>query len=229
MCLAPEVDLVAGAAITVFAVDAIRHSREGRTLPLALLPAVFAVHTFASAFVWWGARGVVPASVGDAAADFFMFIAFVFLPIYLPLSVLALEPHGWRRDALFALTGAGAVSGIDYLAGLIDGRAGYVTCDFYIDYTIDGVSAISGALYLLATCGALLLSGQRPLFIWGIVNAAGVAVLSIAAARGLPSLWCFLAACTSFFVAWYLRQLDAARAAGEPPPWRERELEPAGS
>ena len=117
MCLAPEVDLVAGAAITVFAVDAIRHNRAGRTAPLALLPAVFAVHTFTSAFVWWGLRGVVPQVVGDAATTFFMFIAFVFLPIYVPISVFLLEPKGWRRDALLLLAGAGTVSGIDYLLG----------------------------------------------------------------------------------------------------------------
>jgi hypothetical protein len=222
MCFSPEVDLVAGAAITVFAIDALRHNHAGRTTPLALLPAVFAVHTFTSAFVWWGAQGVVPQAVGDAAASFFMFIAFVFFPIYAPLSVLLLEPRGWRRDALLVLTGAGTISGIDYLLGLFDGRGDFVACSFYIDYTVDGVASISGVLYVIATCGAFLLSGQRPLFIWGIVNAAGVAVLAVTAQRGLPSLWCFLAACTSFFVAWFLRRLQASRAAGEPWPWEDR-------
>jgi len=219
MCLGPEVDLIAGTAITVIAADALRHNRAGRTLPLSLLPAVFAVHTFTSAFVWWGERGVVPAAVGDAAVSFFMFIAFVFLPIYVPFSVMLLEPRGWRRDALLALTGAGVFSGADYMIGLVDGRGDAVACNLYIDYTIDGVSSVSGVLYLIATCGAFLLSGQRPLFIWGIVNAAGVAVLSVMAQRGLPSLWCFLAACTSFFVAWFLRQVESARAAGGPWPW----------
>ena len=228
MCLAPEVDLVAGAAITVFAVDAIRHNRAGRTAPLALLPAVFAVHTFTSAIVWWGLRGVVPQAVGDTATTFFMFIAFVFLPIYVPISVFLLEPKGWRRDALLLLAGAGTVSGIDYLLGMFAGRGDAVACNFYIDYTIDGVSSISGVLYLIATCGAFLLSGQRPIVIWGVVNAVGVAVLSVAAQRGLPSLWCFLAACTSFFVAWYLRQLQQQRSAGQPWPWESPVREPVG-
>ena len=51
MCLSPEVDLAARILISVVAVDAIRHNRHGRTLPLALLPGIFALHSFASMFV----------------------------------------------------------------------------------------------------------------------------------------------------------------------------------
>ncbi len=226
MCLAPEVDLVASLVIGVVAVDAIRHSHSGRTLPLALLPAVFAVHTLTSAFVWWGAQGVVPTRVGEIAANIFIFIAFVLFPVYLPISILLLEPRGWRRDALLVLAGAGVVSGVDFLLGILNGRASAVACDFYIDFQITGTTSIAGILYVVATCGALLLSGVRPLFYWGIVNAAAVAVLAVLANRGLPSLWCFLAACTSVFVAWYLRELERQRRAGGPWPWEPVAPEP---
>lgn len=220
MCLSPQVDLVAGVAITVVAVDAIRHSRSGRTVPLALLPAIFAVHTFTAAFVWWGAQGVVSPAVGEAAAWFFMFVAFALLPIYVPVSILLLEPHGWRRDALLLLAGAGAVAGIDFLIGLVEGQGRAVACDFYIDYQILGSATISGLLYVAATCGAMLLSGYRPLMYWGVLNVVVVLALSAAAKQGLPSLWCFWAAITSLFVAWLMRRLEREHTEGDPWPWQ---------
>lgn len=229
MCLAPEVDLVAGAAITVVAVDALRHNPHRRTAPLALLPGIFAVHTFTSAAVWWGLQGRIPQSLGDAAAGFFMFIAFILLPVFVPVAVLLLEPPGWRRYALTALLGAGVLSAAEYLNGLVSGRASAAACDFYIDYSIGGVSTYTGALYVLATVGALLLSGDRVLASWGVVNVGAIAVLMVTARAGLPSLWCFWAACTSVFVAFYLRRLQRRHAAGDPWPWQDPDRSSAPS
>jgi hypothetical protein len=219
MCFSPQVDVVAGVGLTIVAIDTLRHTRSGRTLPIALLPAIFAFHTFVSAFVWWGAQGVVPQVVGDVAANTFMFIAFVFFPIYLPISILILERPGWRRDVLLALAGAGVIAGAIFLVGLLDGRGSAVACDYAIDFRVLGLTNAPVLLYVLATCGAMLLSGYRPIFIWGICNIVAAAFLSVAATRGFPSLWCFWAAITSVFIAWFIRRLSRAHDNGEPWPW----------
>jgi len=219
MCLSPQVDFVAGTAMTVVAVDALRHCHRARMLPVALLPAIFAVHTFTSAIVWLGLRGEVSEWVGTASAWFFMFVAFAMLPVYVPAAVMLLEPPGWRRNTLLLLTGAGAVAGIDFFVGLTEGRGTAAACDFYIDYTILGSAGVSGVLYVAATCGAMLLSGQRPLLYWGIANVVAVAALVASVRQGLPSLWCFWAALTSVFVAWFVRRVDR-REPKDPWPWQ---------
>jgi len=222
MCFSPEVDLVAGAAIAVVAVDAARHCRSWRTAPLAALPAIFAVHTLTSAVVWWGLRGDVPAPCGQVGTQVYLIIAFVLLPIYVPIAVLLLEPPGGRRWLIGVLAAAGAVAGIDFLTGLLGGRGEATAHDFYIDFNVPATSTMAAVLYVTATCGALLLSGQRPLVIWGVTNVVVVGALALTASQGLPSLWCFWAACTSVFIAWYLRSIDrpaavdSARVAVEP-------------
>jgi len=208
MCLAPEADLVAGAAIAVVAVDAARHCRSWRTAPLAALPAIFAIHTLISAFVWWGLRGDVPAPLGQAAVQAYLVVAFVLLPVYVPIAILLLEPPGVRRWLIGVLAAAGAVAGIDFLTGLLGGRGEATACDFYIDFNVPATSSLAAVLYVVATCGAPLLSGQRPLVFWGAMNVVVVGILALAASHGLPSLWCFWAACTSGFIAWYLRTID---------------------
>lgn len=220
MCLAPQVDVIAGTAMAVVAVDAVRHCRDLRTAPLALLPAIFAFHTLTSAVVWWGLQGVVSASVGSSATQLFLAIAFVLWPVYLPMAILLIEPPGWRRSALVGLLGLGVYSSVTFLVPLLAGQGSAQACPYYIDFEIAGVDMMSSVLYLVATCGALLLARDRHLVLWGWMNVAAVGLLILMAGRGLPSLWCFWAACTSVFVAWLLRSIEASRARGEPPPWQ---------
>lgn len=219
MCFSPEADVIAAVLISAVAVDALRHNRSPRTAPLALLPALFAVHTLSSAFVWWGLAGDVPTRVGSAATAFYLGVAFALLPVLVPVAIGLLEPPGWRRPALAALGLAGAYTSAVFLIGLADGRGAVTACSYYLDFRISGVSTVAGVMYVVATCGALLLSGQRPLVIWGITNAVVVGVLALAEGAGLPSLWCFWAAGSSIVIAWYLRSLARARERGASWPW----------
>lgn len=218
MCFSAGFDLAAGTVITVVAIDTLRRNESARTLPLAIIPAVFAAHTLMSGALWLSFNGAISPQAGTAAAWAYMLVAFVLLPILIPLSVLLLEPPGWRRFALVALTGAGVVSGLGYLIGLVGGSGSAQACGWYIDYWIEAPVPFSGVLYLIATCWALLLSGYRPLFLWGLTNVLVVVVLSDAVPRGLPSLWCLWAAVTSFFVNGFLRDLNRSRAIGEKGP-----------
>ena len=219
MCLSPEVDLAAGIIISVVAVDAIRHNRHNRTLPIALLPGVFALHSFASLFVWWSFQGTVPDSIGKAATGLYIFIAFVLLPIYVPLATLLVEPHGWRRHVLQGFTVIGTIAGLVYLYYIVQGQGTVQECTAYLDFHVAGPSWLMSAFYGAATCGAMLFSGYRPLFIWGVLNCIAIVVLNERLSHALPSLWCLWAACTSFFVSWFLRDLIKLRHAGGSWPW----------
>src|SRR3982074_3773992 len=91
-------------------VDACRNLR-GRSshLLLATLPLLLGVHQLIEAFVWWGLQGQVSWDVGRVALWLYLLIAFVVLPVFVPLSVRALEPTPQLRLRMipFALLGAG--------------------------------------------------------------------------------------------------------------------------
>ena len=207
MCLTPEVDVVTSVAIGALAIDALRHNNNVRTLPIALVPAIFSVHTFSSAVVWWGHSGAVSPHWGDVAAQFFIAIAFVLLPIYVPLAVLCMEPIGWRRFVLSLFSLGGVVAGLAYAHHIAIGDSSAVVCNRYVDYHVSGVSFSFGILYDLATLGAVFVSSYRVLQYWGAVNVVAIWILAILDSHGLPSLWCFWAACTSGFIAWLMRSL----------------------
>lgn len=223
MCLSPEVDLVAASAITIVAVDALRHNQNLRSLPIALLPTIFAVHTFSDAFVWWGAQGKVSTNIADAAAWIYLFIAFSLLPIFVPIATYLLEPKGWRRNLLAIIIFSGILSGVDSLISMNERITTVEACNLYVDYHVGGTSALAGTFYMIATVGAMLVSGQRHLFNWGILNLIVVLSLGIWENHKLPSLWCFWAAITSVFVAWFIRDIKREHEKGKAWPWRRRE------
>jgi hypothetical protein len=219
MCLSPELDLTVGVIISGVAIDAIRHNRHNRTLPLALLPGIFAVHSFASAFVWWSLQGSVSSTVGTIASNLYIFIAFVLLPIYVPVVTLLVEPHGWRRTVLKGFSVIGLIAGSSYFYYVLKGQGSVQECTAFLDFHVSGPSWVMSGFYGLATCGAMLFSGYRPLFYWGVLNCVAIVILNYRLAHALPSLWCLWAASTCFFVSWFLRDLIKQRASGEPWPW----------
>lgn len=205
MCFSPEVDLAAGIVIGAVGLDAMRHVRSPAERPLAVLPLVFAGHQLIEAVVWWGLQGKVPSSLGHAAEWLYLAIAFGVLPILVPLAVGALDPVAHRlRTATFAAVGTGVAVALMY--AVVRGPIVATINGHYISYDVGlwhGGTLV--VLYVLATCGALLVSDHAHVRAWGVINLAAVAVLAWVNAAGFISLWCAWAAITSIAIALHLR------------------------
>lgn len=207
MCFSPQADLVGGLVIGGIGVDVFRHvnGRRGH-LALAALPLVLGLHQIDEAFVWWGLQGHVSATVGHVATWIYLLLAFVVLPTYLPLAVLALEPAGRRRQAMVVFAVLGAVVSIVLLAAMIRGPVEATLGHNHLGYKTDlSAGVLVVAAYVLATCGSLILSGYRDIAIFGIVNLIAVAVLAKLTIDGFASLWCGWAALSSAAFAIHLR------------------------
>ena len=205
MCFSPEADLAAGVLVSVVGIDAIKRARSPEELPLAALPLLFGVHQLIEAFVWWGLEGKVPASLGDTAIWIYLAIAFL-LPLWVPLAVRGVEPSPGRRPIITVLVGAGLIVSLVLLGTIVWGPVDATVVGHHISYSVDipGGGAI-GVLYVVATCGALLLSSDRWIRYFGISNVLAVVVLVWLTVGGLTSLWCVWAAVTSVAIDLFLR------------------------
>jgi len=214
MCFSADADLVGGAVLTVIGVDALRHvGRRGDHVALAALPLVLALHQVDEAFVWWGLQGQVAAGVGRAAMWVYLVVAFVVLPVYVPLAVLALEPAGRRRATMQGFLGLGVAVSTVLLVAMVRGPVTVSLGDRHLVYGI-GLPAVVWVvgLYIVATCGPLVLSGYRWLARFGAVNLVAVAVLAHLAITGFPSLWCGWAAVSAGVIALHLRYAGPSRS-----------------
>ena len=214
MCFSPQADLVAGIGVTAIGVDAWRNVR-GRSdhLLLATLPLILGVHELVEDFVWWGLQGHVPHEAGRLALWAYMFIAFVVLPVFVPLAVLMLEPTVRRRRRMVPFVALGVVVSTVLLVAMLRGPVSAARHPWHLSYSIALHHAVViVGLYVVAICGALLFSGYRHIVIFGLGNLAVVVVLAALTADGFASLWCVYAAISAGAIALHMRYAKPHRA-----------------
>ena len=215
MCFSPEGDIAGGVVVTAIGIDALRHLHHRKDhLALAALPLVLGFHQIDEAFVWFGLQGHVPEGLGRVATWIYLVIAFVVLPILVPIVVMLLEPTArrkWRMVPFLAIgTGVSAV----LLETMVRNHPTVVLGDT-TSPTRSGCStgwSIIG-LYIVATCGSLLASGFRDIVFFGVANVVAVAILARLSADGFASLWCFYAALACGAILLHMRYAKPHRAA----------------
>lgn len=225
MCFSAEVDLAAGVVVTAIGLDALRHVRRPSELPLAALPSVLGAHLLIEVFVWRGLEGQASERTLDVATWAYALIAYVIVPVLAAVAVTLWEPadssrRRWMLPLVAMAVGAAAVllwwQVTDPVEAAIDGH--------HIEYVIRAgtTSGLVAVPYVLGTCGPALLSSDRALRLFGVLNLVVVAVLAVVEREGLVSLWCAWAAVTSVVIAARLRSRRSADRAG-----RAGRVEPA--
>jgi hypothetical protein len=205
MCFSVTADLVAGAALTPVAVLSLREVRHWREAPFASLPAVFAAHQLIEAFVWAQLEGNVSPRVGQLAALVYVFIAWPLLPALVPTSVMLLEPRERaRRVAPFVAIGLVVAA---YLAYVVLTRpVGVVVHPHCLEYrTGVGHPLVWATLYVVAICGALVVSSYPLVRVFGALNLVGLIMVSMVYFEAFTSLWCAYAAFASLAVWLHMR------------------------
>jgi len=207
VCFSPQADIAGGLVICAIGIDAVRHIRQRREfIALAWIPLLLGAHQFIEALVWLWLQGHVPRVIGHVALWAYLLIAFVVLPVFVPLAVIALEPTRGRKAMMapFALTGT--VIAVVLFAAMVRGPVGAQLAPYHLSYSVripDGLLVVT--LYVVAVCGPLLMSGYRNVVIFGAVNLVAVIVIARLTISGFASVWCGWAAVSSAAIALHCR------------------------
>jgi hypothetical protein len=208
MCFSIEADIVTGVVVTVVGIDAIRHVGHSRETAMAALPVIFGAHQLIEVFVWKGLDGSVSAAVAQGAAWLYLLIAFGLIPWLVPYAVRRLEVDDARRRVMYWLTGLGVVVATALTVPIILSPTSVSDGGYHLIYSTSLVlGGFIAVLYVVAACGALVLSSDRVVAIYGWMNLVVVAGLAVLLTSGIISLWCVWAAVTSIAIAIHLRRL----------------------
>jgi hypothetical protein len=225
VCISAEVDVVAGALVVAVGVDAWRHVRDPGDRLLAAIPTVLGAHLLVEAFVWWGLDGTVPGDVGRLATWAYLLVAFVVLPVLVPLAIARAEPDNRSHRGFLVL---GILVAAVLLAQLVMGGVGAAAAAHHVAYDLEILhGGVTVGFYVVATCGPMLVSRRRWFQAFGAVNLGVVVALAWVTTSGLVSLWCGWAALTSVAVATHLRR--PAAAPGSPTRSAGRRSAPGGT
>lgn len=218
MCFSPQADLIGGVVISAIGVNAVRHIHQRRELiALAWIPLLLGAHQFIEALAWLWLQGHVPPGIGHLALWAYLLIAFVALPLLIPLAVIALEPTKQRKLIMTPFAAIGALVAAVLLAAMVRGPVGVRLAPHHLAYSVrlhDGL--LITALYVLAVCGPLLTSGYRHVAIFGVANLVAVIIIARLTASGFASVWCGWAALSSGAIALHCRFAPPHRQHAQP-------------
>lgn len=209
MCFSAEADIVAGLVVTAIGVDVLRQVRRPAERLLGALPVLLGAHLLVEAAVWQGLTGDISPSTGRNAMWFYLVIALVVLPVFVPLAVRSVEPDARRRRTMghLAVLGAG-LAGVYVLAMLqasvevrIEGN--HLAYDLGMEH-----GGLLAGIYAIVACAPPMLASERRIAAFGVANLAAVVVLVWVESSALTSLWCAWAAVTSIGIAAHLRSAN---------------------
>jgi len=95
---------------------------------------------------------------------------------------------------------------VTLFAAMLRGPVGVKLAPYHLSYSIqlsDGFWVV--ALYVVAVCGPLLVSGYRNVALFGAVNLVAVIVIARLTISGFASVWCGWAAVSSAAIALHCR------------------------
>lgn len=188
----------------------------------ASLPLLFGLHQFDQGIVWLGLMQQVNPQTFHTASELFVFYAQAVLPFWVPLAVWLIEPRGVKRGLLLALVVIGGLLAAYVAWGLTQYPTTVHIQNGSLVYSNASTEYLWVALlYILTTCGSLILSRSVTVQLFGWLNLFGLVIVYILAHYAFTALWCLYAAMVSGMLYLHFIERRIAFLAA----LREREVE----
>ena len=222
MCFSADASL--GAAIVLLPIGgycaAVAAAKDRAYLPLAVTPFLFGIQQLGEAVAWLGLDRGDP-DLARAGSQWYLLFALVVWPAWIPLAAAAIEPPGARLRVFRALAAVGLALGAVYYLPLVVGGmlADPWVVGHSIRYDFSAVPAVRlapgwvwPAVYLVVVCVPLLASRDQRLRPLGALVAAAAVIAYVAFREAFASVWCFLAAALSAYLAYAMYHIPGPRA-----------------
>lgn len=201
MCFSATASFTASAALAIAGIFTTTKLKKKSFLLLALIPWFFALQQFSEGVLWLYLPSSMDLCLPKLAKSAFLFFAFFFWPVWIPLSLLVAEKNSFRKNFLGFLLGIGLLLGCSLLFAIPYIQP--IPHCFSIDYTMDLQKAIpllrrlnilALISYALATILPMFISSIKKIWVLGILIGVSAALIYITDRLFFISLWCFFAA-----------------------------------
>ena len=200
MCFSATASFSAGAILLGLGTLTLKSARRPRELPFAAIPLLFAIQQLSEGVIWLTFRYEAP-QVNAVMTHVYSFFSHVLWPVYVPVTVLLIEPSGWRRRALLAFVAAGVAVGAYLLYILVAFPVVSRPIGQHIEYVSPHFFALAAmTLYLMSTTLSPFLSTHGTVKVFGVLALLSFAAAYFFYATWFISVWCFFAALLSAVV-----------------------------
>jgi hypothetical protein len=217
MCFSATASFAASGLLTVVGAATMKTAKNNSMKPYAAIPLVFAIQQAIEGFVWISVSGGDPELLQSMTYGF-VFIAQVFWPFFVPLSVFLMEKDPKRKKILVFLLLIGTVISTYLLYCLINYPVSAEITGFHVLYKLDYPPFqlnYNGILYIMATVLPSFFSSYRKMPLFGIAIAVSLLVSRIFYPEHLVSVWCYFAAILSAVIYFVVRAANLPHLRGD--------------
>ena len=192
MCFSAPASFIAGTALSVIGVAALRKTRARTEIPFALIPLLFGIQQLTEGVIWLTFSHDAPL-LKQTMTYVYSGFSHVLWPIYVPFAMGFMEVVPWRKNVIFGFGVAGVTVGIYLLyhivatpmvAEVVGKHIVYDSPHFYLIPVM--------VVYLAATCVSCFFSSHGFLKLFGVLLLLSFIAAYIIHVWALVSIWCFL-------------------------------------
>lgn len=197
MCFSAQASFVAAVSLTAIGIASVRQAHRS-TILLACIPLIFAIQQLAEGIIWLNPQA---SSLVPLAKNTFLAIAFLWWPLYIPLSIFTLEKQPKRRLAILICSVIGAIWALFALYHMMRGTSvSLKDCHiYYLFSTYSEPTPIVG-LYFIGTILPFFIASEAIFNLLGIALAISCIATYFIWYSYFISIWCFFAAILSLCV-----------------------------
>ena len=203
MCFSAGASFGAGAILTVVGVASIKKAQLPSQMLFSSVPLLFAMQQFTEGFLWLSLTDPAYASLQQVTTYNFLFFAQVAWPVWVPFSILKLEPSGPKRVIGKVLVGIGAFVSLYLAYCLVSYHVEAKIIGYHISYIQDYPSYLGpygGLLYVIATVSPPFFSRIKRMWMLGATVLVSYMVTTILYTDYIVSVWCFFASIISIAI-----------------------------
>jgi len=212
VCFSANASFAASGVTAIAGATALGGSRTHAHRLVAAIPIFFALHQFAEAIVWLELEGKIDPTWQAPAMFFFLVVAKVIWPTWVPMATRAVEEPGRRRTILTALLGLGVLESLAQVYALSTYDVSANIAGGHIAYHVETPPILRWVVdvgYVLVTAIPPLFSSHRMMRVLGVGVLASLIVAKVAFSDSAASVWCFFAAFMSLIIVAMVRSRAA--------------------
>lgn len=216
MCFSATASFTASALLAFLGILAIKKAhRQKNMLFFAATPFIFAIQQFCEGLIWISVPTDPNGILHNIATYAFLFFAFLFWPLWIPIAAGFMEKSGWRKNVCHFSLLLGMLFSLFSITQMAQYSAWSTISECHITYPTYGSAdnfSFTSFIYLCAILMPLFASSIRYAWLLAIAIAGSLAMSIVWYSAHVVSVWCFFAALISgvtlFLIDAHTRNID---------------------
>lgn len=208
MCFSAKVSFLTSALLSIIGIATLKNVKSKNQLLFGSIPLLFALQQFAEGLLWiFYGQNILTYIL----AYIFLFFAFIFWPIWIPISILLMEKDNFRKKLLYITSSLGIIYSIFSIIYITINKVNVEISCSHVTYWIlnfpKNLQYIALILYLLTTVMSCFISSVKYLNYLGLIILLSCISSCILWYNSFISIWCFFVAIISSTIYFIIKAI----------------------